>query len=49
MANRAAERRTMLVVDDDKFLCDAVRDALATEVLHIIVAHTLVDARDLAR
>ncbi len=37
------KRRTLLVVDDDRLLCKAVRDHLQSELLHVLAAHTAAD------
>ena len=36
--------RTLLVVDDDRLLCQAVGDALRSESLRVVTAHTAADA-----
>ncbi len=36
-------KRTLLVIDDDRLLCRAVRDRLASESLGVVVAHTAAD------
>ena len=40
----ASRRRTLLVVDDDRVLCQAVADALRTESTRILAAHTGAEA-----
>ncbi len=38
------KRRTLLVVDDDRLLCQAIGDALRSDRLHVAAAHTGADA-----
>lgn len=39
--------KKLLILDDDKLFCDAVRNEIGSECLHVLTAHSVVSARTL--
>jgi DNA-binding NtrC family response regulator len=46
---KTPRKRTLLVIDDDRLLCQAIGDRLETESLHVLVAHTSADGLSACR